>query len=130
MTMIELSPEQLAQLADLLAERLRGVLPDQPTPTPNVGTDGRLVDAQTVAGALGVDRSTVYEHAHELGGRKIGNGKRGRWSFDLQTALAGVESPSMEIRPAEATKRSVASTLRPKHAQASGLPLMAIRGER
>jgi len=127
--MIELAPEQLAQLADMLAERLRGVLPDQPTPSATVNVDGGLVDAQTVADALGVDRGWIYEHARELGGQKIGNGERGRWRFDLGTVLAAWN------RPAETTKRSVVRpnagpALAPKHAQASGAPLMVIRGER
>jgi hypothetical protein len=42
----------------------------------------RLVDARTLARALGVDRSWVYAHAEELQVVRIGNG-RGRLRFDL-----------------------------------------------
>ena len=124
--MIELAPEQLAQLADMLADRLRGVLPDHATPSPNVGTNGALVDAQTVADALGVDRSTVYEHAALLGGRKIGNGERGRWRFDLATALAaGIAKPTNLSAIADT------SAAAPRRRATNGsAPLMAIRGER
>ena len=122
--MIELAPEQLAQLADMLADRLRGVLPDRPTPSTTTGINGALVTAQAVADALGVDRSTVYEHAALLGGRKIGNGERGRWRFDLGTALAAWN------RPVETSVRTEAVATLRRRLPASSVPLMAIRGER
>jgi hypothetical protein len=122
--MIELAPEQLAQLADMLADRLRGVLPDQPTPSTTTGINGALVTAQTVADALGVDRSWVYEHAREIGGQRIGSGKRGRWRFDLATALAaGTTKPTVAL--------ATAALLAPRRRAGNGsVPLMAIRGER
>jgi hypothetical protein len=92
-----ITAEQLDELADLVAERLRA----KPAPA--------LVDAQTVADALGVHRDTVYDHAAELGGVKVGDGPRPRWRFDLQTAVAAWQ-PS---EPARATPRRRRSASRP-----------------
>ena len=68
--MIDLTADQLDRLADLLAdrllERLGGGLPGHPAPSTTTAVNMALVTAQAVADALGVDRSTVYEHAHEL----------------------------------------------------------------
>lgn len=50
------------------------------------GTAGGLVDAQAVADALGVSRSTVYDHAADLGGLRLGDGPRARLRFDLHDA--------------------------------------------
>jgi len=68
-------------LADAIAERVADLLHDR-SPRP------RLVDAATVADALGVSRDCVYAHAAELGGERIGSGPRGRLRFDLYRALA------------------------------------------
>jgi hypothetical protein len=51
---------------------------------------GRLVDAAVVADALGISRDCVYAHAAELGGKRIGEGPRGRLRFDLDQALAAL----------------------------------------
>jgi hypothetical protein len=128
--MIELAPEQLADLADMLAERLRGVLPDQPAPSATTGATRGLVDAQTVAAALGVDRSTIYQHAVMLGGIKVGGGERGRWRFDLTTALAaGTTKPSVVSTTVDTGLPAPRRTPR-RHAANGSVPLMAIRGER
>jgi hypothetical protein len=42
----------------------------------------RLVDAATLAGELGVERSWVYEHAHELHPIRLGSGPRARLRFN------------------------------------------------
>jgi hypothetical protein len=73
---IELSAEQLDDLAAAVSARLQ----QAPTVT--------LVDAQTVADALGLSRDTIYSHAAELGGKRVGDGERPRWRFDLDRALA------------------------------------------
>jgi hypothetical protein len=74
---LELTDEQLDGLADLVTERLRArAEPAQ----------AGLVDAQTVADALAISRDTVYDHALALGGRRIGDGARPRWRFDLAIA--------------------------------------------
>jgi hypothetical protein len=56
-------------------------------------TAARLVDAATVASALGVDRDWVYTHAHELGATRLG-GARGRRRFDLAKILQDLATPA------------------------------------
>src|ERR1017187_9949407 len=124
-TMLEFSSEQLDAIADALADRvlrrLGGVLPDQATPSVPTGITGALVDAQAVADALGVDRTWVYGHAYEIGGQRIGSGKRGRWRFDLAAALAaGTTKPTVAI----ATVAALPATRR--RATNGSAPLMAI----
>lgn len=68
-------------LVDTIAERVAEVLRSGAVRV-------RLVDATTLADALGVSRDCVYAHASELGGERIGNGPRGRLRFDLDRALA------------------------------------------
>jgi DNA-binding IclR family transcriptional regulator len=71
-------------IAHLVAELVLDALaPDQPR------TPGALVDAETVAAALGLTRATVYRRARELGGQKL-PGRRGRWRFDLDVARAAL----------------------------------------
>jgi hypothetical protein len=48
-----------------------------------VPQSGELVDAATVARYLGVERSYVYEHAVELGARRLGTGPKARLRFSL-----------------------------------------------
>lgn len=67
-------------LAATIAEHLADLLLDRPSV--------RLVDAATLATALGVSRDFVYAHASELGGERIGSGPRGRLRFDFDRALA------------------------------------------
>jgi hypothetical protein len=74
-----LSPRDLL-FARLIGERVAELL----CPPPTRG----LVDAATLAATLGVSRGAIYAHAEELGGRRIGNGPRGRLRFDLDSALA------------------------------------------
>ncbi len=75
---VELTAEQLELVAARVAALLQPAAPDV---TP-------LVDAQKVATALGVSRDTIYAHAERLGGRRIGDGTRPRWRFDLERARA------------------------------------------
>jgi hypothetical protein len=80
---VVLTDAQLDALADRIAERLRAI-DDAPCPS----EARRLVDALTVAQAIGVSRDCVYAHAEQLGGHRVGNGPRGRLRFDLGQALA------------------------------------------
>jgi hypothetical protein len=48
----------------------------------------RLVDAGTIAVALGVSRAWVYAHSGELGATRLGEGSRPRLRFDLDLAFA------------------------------------------
>jgi hypothetical protein len=85
--------EQIAQrAAELALEKLRATAPAE------------LVDAATVAAALGCSRDWVYEHADELGGRRIGDGARPRLRFDLAQALEAWQ-PSTAEQPTRATPK-------------------------
>jgi hypothetical protein len=90
---VTLSPEQLSELARLIAAELR----EAPEP-------GGLVDAATLAEKLGTSRDYVYEHAGQLGAVKLGEGKRPRLRFDVSTARAAYER-SMERPPKVAPRR-------------------------
>jgi hypothetical protein len=48
-----------------------------------------LVDAQTLAGYLGVGVAWVYEHAVELGARRLGSGPKARLSFRSSRSTRG-----------------------------------------
>jgi len=110
---------------DGLAERLRTAEDLQ-----NVTGVSRLVDAATVAHALGVTRGCVYDHAAELGGERIGNGPRGRLRFDLDQALAAWTSRSGSNRsqptPSPATKPNTRRHARQR--MGSDTPLLPIKG--
>ncbi len=67
-------------LVDAIAERVSDLLRGE-APGP------RMVDAATLAEALGVDRSYIYAHAEELGAIRLGGGSKPRLRFDLEAAL-------------------------------------------
>ncbi|HTU13668.1 MAG TPA: hypothetical protein VMF31_00595 [Solirubrobacterales bacterium] len=71
---LRLSPESIEALARRLAELLG---PKEETRKP-----GRLISAQAVSEWWGVNRRWVYDHADELGARRLGSGKRPRLRFD------------------------------------------------
>jgi hypothetical protein len=74
-------------LVDALAERVLMLL-EPVLDGADASPPSHLVDARMLSRQLGVSRDTVYEHAEALGGRRIGNGPRGRLRFDLDVALA------------------------------------------
>ena|SRR5208283_5705800 len=94
---LTLTDDQLDALADAVAERLA----ERSPPASQSG----LVDAQTIAAALGISRETVYDHADELGGVRIGDGERPRWRFNLQTAIDAWK-PSDPIRATPRRRQS------------------------
>jgi hypothetical protein len=79
---LTLSDAQLGRLAEMVAERL------QPTTPPQSGAQSDrvapLVSARALATRLGVDPKSVYRHAPELGGVRVGRA----WRFDLERATA------------------------------------------
>jgi hypothetical protein len=89
--------ERIAErAADLVLEKMRA---EQAAPS-------QLVDAQTVADALGVSRDYIYDHADELGGVKVGNGDRPRWRFNLADALVAWQPAEPPTRTAPRRRRS------------------------
>lgn len=118
MSVDRLHPDDLAQLADLIAERLAERL----TPTP----EPVLLTAQQVAERFGVSAEWVRDHAAELGVIRLGQGTRPRLRFELSTVTAAMRSrsagkPSMSPDPPPAGRsrrkrpsdRAVASGLLP-----------------
>lgn len=74
--MIELTDEQLAKLAELIADRL----------AERASTAPRLVTAGELADRLSVARSFVYEHRDELGAIRLGDGPKAPLRFDVDVA--------------------------------------------
>jgi len=115
---IELTPAQLDQLADRVAERLKQV--------PTV----QYVDAATLARQLGLSRDAVYAKAVALGGVQIGDGPRPRWRFDLDRALEAATGRLLSERsPGPQTPASRAVSRRRRRAGKGSSPaLLPIRG--
>lgn len=109
---LTLTDDQLDVLADLVAERLSA----NAAPSPS----GGLVDAQTVAAALGVSRDWVYDHADQLGGVKVGDGDRPRWRFDLERARNAWQ-PAGEPERAKPRRRQTSN--------GNGRHLLPVHGE-
>jgi hypothetical protein len=68
---------KLDQFADRLATMIADRLADR-----LLGANGSMIDAAEVARRLGVSRSFVYRHAHELGGVRLGDGTKAPLRFD------------------------------------------------
>jgi hypothetical protein len=88
-----------------------------------------LVDASVVAAHLGVARSYVYEHAVELGARRLGDGPRARLRFSLaevdahlNSCSASRESASLEPAP------QAVSRPRRRRRMGTSVELLPIRG--
>jgi hypothetical protein len=106
-----------AATIEAIAERVVELLAGGDVPVP----DHPLVDARTLASRLGVSRDTVYEHAKQLCGERIG-GSRGRLRFDLDRALAAwtarsssegsqaADSPATSAVPGRRRRGSLGST--------------------
>jgi hypothetical protein len=111
---------------EAIATRVVELLGEQHRSTVTAAVD---VDARSVAAFLGVDRSYVYAHAHELGARRLGDGPKARLRFRMADVARAIplstrrESPE-EMSPATARQRQQ------RPAPASRVPLLPIRGER
>jgi hypothetical protein len=113
-------------VADLLAARL---------PTAQAAGDppavAGLVDAATVACALGISRQVVYQRADELGAVRIGDGPRARLRFDLETAIRCCGSRQSQAQNASAGAESAPTPARAKGIRRRGLPpagsILAVR---
>jgi hypothetical protein len=121
---VQLAPESI----EAIAQRVVALLDER---TSLLGAPSlSLVDAATVARALGVSRSTVYAHATRLGARRLtdpGDRRRPRLRFDLDEARAAWVSSaqtSSAPMPAVELKRR-----RRRGGRRSGPDLLPIRGE-
>jgi hypothetical protein len=86
---VPLSEHDLA-LVDAVAERVLELLGER-------DARSRLVSAGELAKLLGRSREWVYDHAEDLGGRRIGDGSRPRLWFDVDRALSA--RPTSEGSP-------------------------------
>lgn len=96
---LRLDPETVEEIAQRVAELLRG----EKAPA-------GLVDAATVARALGLSRATVYERADDLGAVRLGEGPRARLRFDLAEVRERWTSRSASERPDDPRSRTAAGS--------------------
>jgi hypothetical protein len=74
---VDLTPQAVEQVAQRVAQLLQHKqLQQQP----------ELITAGELARRLRVQRPWIYKHRHLLGGQRIGDGPKGPWRFDLETA--------------------------------------------
>jgi len=89
------------------------------------GHDAPLASAAHVARSLGFSRQWVYEHAEQLGGRRIGSGPRGQWRFDLDEvrgAISRLISKQSQAQEPTANAESDASAARHSRRLPNELP--------
>lgn len=119
---LRLHPNDLEQLADLVADRLAGKLGAVPA-------GGQLLTAAEVAQRFAVDRGWVYEHADDLGAIRLGDGPRARLRFGAERvaeALTARQAGSASDAPEPAPRR--ASRRRARPPGPGGAPLLPVRG--
>jgi hypothetical protein len=115
------SPQELDALAEAVATRVLAQLRAEPAAPPS--EPAGLVDAATLARALGVSTGYVYSRSAELGARRLGNGPRARLRFNLERAVEAHASAPGCTPPAAPQ----AAKPRPRRAASSGA-LLPIRG--
>ncbi len=90
---VRLSTESIEALTVSIAKAIGGARsPEQSDPPP------RLLTAAEVARWWGVDRSWVYNHAAELGARRLGSGRRPRLRFDPDEVAERLGAPLPQRR--------------------------------
>jgi hypothetical protein len=89
-----------------------------------------LVDAASVAEHLGVSRDYVYEHADDLGARRLGSGPRARLRFDLAEVDSRLTSCARSRGSEAAGSGAVERTRRRRCSSGLGtsVPLLPIKG--
>lgn len=85
-----------------------------------VQTSGKIT-ADEAAAILGVSRETVYRHAAELGGQRIGAGPKSAWRFD-PAKLARSGNVDVEAQAPQPRRR--------RRTSGSATPLLEVRGDR
>ena len=85
----ELTPHAIEQIAQRVTQLLHehGYAQSEAQPAP-----ARLLDATQLARHLGVTRTWVYEHAHQLGAIRLGTGTKARLRFNLDTATLAIKN--------------------------------------
>ena len=82
---LRLDPESIEALACRLAELL--------SPREEARTRAQLITAEEVARWWGIGRRWVYDHADELGARRLGGGRRPRLRFDPDEVVERLGEP-------------------------------------
>jgi hypothetical protein len=122
----ELTPDAIEQIAHRVAELLRHNPPDH---APTAQGSGELLDASQLAKRLGLTRSWVYEHAHELGAITLGDGPRPRLRFD--PAIAAQALHARRQTPTRLpTKPDPPRPGRPRRRPPSTVPLLPVHEPR
>jgi hypothetical protein len=110
-----LHPDDLATLANLVAERvLAGLAEDRPP-----SDDERLLTAADVARRFGVSPEWVRENAEHLGALRLGDGPRPRLRFDAVTVAVALSARPVRGR-SEAPDRPPERASRRSRSRASG----------
>jgi len=117
-----------AETVEAIATRVAELVLERLEPS---GVSGRtLVGVDAVAEHLGVDRGWVYEHADQLGVRRLGNGSKPRLRF----SLSEVDQKLATCSPSRRSEGSASDVTKPigrrRRARRLGTtaPLLPIRG--
>lgn len=114
---VTLTPAQLEELAELVAQRLIAARPV-----------AALVGVREVAAHLGVDEGYVYEHASELGARRLGQGPKARLRFSLAEVDERTSCSAGRGSSAAETTSQRGSRPRRRGGLGTSAPLLPIRG--
>lgn len=116
-------PDSLTEIAEEVASRVVELLEQRPLLSP-------WLTPTEVAKLLSVDRAYVYEHAADLGARRLGDGPKGRLRFRHEDVLEAI--PCLPGRKSEVP---ATRTAKPKQRRRAGArlgtnaPLLPIRGQ-
>ena len=130
----ELTPQAIEQIAIRVVQLLHHERPGQ---TGVFDAPTRLLTADEVARRLGVSRPWVYEHADELGARRLGEGPKARLRFDLNAVQAAGARPTggeSEGRPPSSAGEDAAGPARrrqppPRPSTAGSVLVVRPRGQ-
>ena len=114
----QLPPETI----EAIAQRVAQLLTEHRAPT----AGPQLVDADQLAGQLGLTRAWVYQHARELGAIRLGDGPKARLRFNPTTAaeaLANSDRHGDSPPPRSAPARSRGRPRRPPAPSGELLPI-------
>jgi hypothetical protein len=118
-----LHPEDLAILADLIAERLADRLEGGVRPPP------QLVDANAIARRFGVSVDWVYEHANTLGVVRLGDGPKARLRFNPEKVAEALGAGGRSAQPTPPTTAPGRRRQRRKAATSGGASLLPYKAE-
>ncbi len=86
---VRLAPESIEALAGALAEALVAGVGEEP----RAEREPQMISAEEVSRRWGVGRRWVYNHAEQLGARRMGEGRRPRLRFDAAEVAERLGAP-------------------------------------